>query len=568
MHLKNSLSYKLLLICLITSALFSSVIIVTYTQQAQKIYIEEQRNILNNQLQNAITSIDTSLQNVSQLCFSLSTNHTIIDFLTSYDAVNNVYDEKFFSVLEDTPLIVHSYNLSQDVAKLIIAPQGSDSFIGLASTMFGNLDDYERSQQMVGEQKNTFLLVENLFFHPTTSNYNYLVSYQTELTSPYNNVVYGVVSVYLNLEFIISEFDFLFSNGYDFCISTPDKTYKITENSIQIIDDYVPSNLQGNLSNNWVVSIPPDQLEFHLIDGLYKNEFILVMLLFTILFCMVLYFILHKTINQPVIHICEQLQHVSHGHFSESIPLSTQDEFGKISKEITIMAQNISQLMESEIILEKKKNHYQFKMLQNQISPHFLYNTLNSIKWLGDLNGVASISKITVALTRFLRKTANTQLVTTTLQNEMELIEDYRIIQSFRYGDTFVIRNRIPTELLNCEIIFFMLQPIVENALFHGVTKGHTKIIDIYAKKIDSDLVIFITDNGQGISREKLSAILKNVHLCSETPLSATQGLALSNIHERIRMEYGNPYGINIRSKYGHFTQIVLRTPYKNESEL
>lgn len=274
------------------------------------------------------------------------------------------------------------------------------------------------------------------------------------------------------------------------------------------------------------------------------------------------YLMLNHMLAKPIAYIQSQLHALTLGDFSERTPLPAGDEFGLISGEITEMSGAILQLMRTQLDDEKKRNQLAFRMLQGQINPHFLYNTLNSIRWLGEMNGVPGLGEMTTALMRMLRRVTRIQSDFCSLREELEFVKDYEVIQSYRYGNAFRIRYRIETEtLLDARIVKFILQPLVENAIFYGIDPtGCVGIIDLHVFLEGEDLLLTVTDNGVGIDPKVLEQLRRRTY----RPKSAdgTSGIALRNIHERIVMEYGKQYGISIRSKLSHYTQITVRIPF------
>ena len=151
------------------------------------------------------------------------------------------------------------------------------------------------------------------------------------------------------------------------------------------------------------------------------------------------------------------------------------------------------------------------------------------------------------------------------LREELEFVKDYEVIQSYRYGNAFRIRYRIESEaLLDARMVKFILQPLVENAIFYGIDPtGCVGIIDLHAFLEGSDLLLTVTDNGAGISPE----VLKQLQQRTYKPRSVDSGgIAMCNIHERLVMEYGKQYGISIRSKLSHYTQVTVRIPFVPET--
>ncbi|MBP5198239.1 MAG: histidine kinase, partial [Lachnospiraceae bacterium] len=189
----------------------------------------------------------------------------------------------------------------------------------------------------------------------------------------------------------------------------------------------------------------------------------------------------------------------------------------------------------------------------------FLYNTLNSIKWLGEMNGITSITEITASLSSMLHTIAKVESTFVDIATELSFIKDYLMIQSYRYGNSFDIEYNVSEPYLyNALIIKFILQPLVENAIFHGIEPSgrHGKIrIDVYTE--NKDLFMKVTDNGVGIDPQRLEKI--NSHTLS--PSDPDKDIGISNINSRIVLEYGKEYGLKVESVVNEFTTVTIHTP-------
>ncbi len=202
-------------------------------------------------------------------------------------------------------------------------------------------------------------------------------------------------------------------------------------------------------------------------------------------------------------------------------------------------------------------------MLQSQINPHFLYNTLNSIKWMATIQNVSGIPEMITSLARLLRNIAKGTSELITIKEELDLLNDYITIQQYRYGGTITVNyNVMSDDLYECNIIKFTLQPIVENAIFHGIEpKSVEGIIDINIKKLKHNKIgIEVIDNGIGISEDKIEKLLSSKETTSK---GSFNNIGISNVNERIKLTFGDEYGLNIKSKLNEYTSIIITIPYE-----
>lgn len=270
-----------------------------------------------------------------------------------------------------------------------------------------------------------------------------------------------------------------------------------------------------------------------------------------------------RIINKPVKRICNRVELVATGDFTRDMTIETEDELGYIGKGINSMSANIEKLIATCLEEEQSKKNYEFKVLQTQINPHFLYNTLNSIKWMASIQRAAGITEMTSTLGHMLRLIAQVNTDIISLEKELEFVNDYIVIQSYRYGDTFQIKYDIEDEeLLQAKVIKFTIQPLVENAIFHGIEpKNAPGIITIHAFKQDSSLMIDVEDDGAGISPERL----EKLNRFPKETVKEKNNIGLYNIHHRIQLEYGEEYGLQIESTLGKGTRIRVHIPYRKE---
>lgn len=273
--------------------------------------------------------------------------------------------------------------------------------------------------------------------------------------------------------------------------------------------------------------------------------------------------LLDRAINIPVSQIQERLIRISEGDFSRDTSIEWDHELGDIGKGVNDLAENVNQLIQTTLADEKQKRDLEYKVLQSQINPHFLYNTLNSIKWMATIQGATGITEMTTALSRLLKSISKGTKLLIPLREELSLVQDYFTIQQYRYGGTISLNIQIDDDVLcDCPIIKFTLQPLVENAIFHGIeptgTSGEIKL-HVHAVS-DTDMRIDITDNGVGMSGEMIEKILNDE---SVNTSDFFKEIGICNVHKRLQYEFGPSYGISIESQLGEYTTMSILIPRK-----
>jgi two-component system sensor histidine kinase YesM len=278
---------------------------------------------------------------------------------------------------------------------------------------------------------------------------------------------------------------------------------------------------------------------------------------------------LDRSISRPVARLRKKIDAISRGDFSPDPDLESDNELGQVGHGVNLMAREITALLDKRIGDEKNKRDLEYRMLQGQINPHFLYNTLNSIRWMASIQNASGIAEMTTALSRLLRKVSKDTRKMVPLGEELELLDDYLIIQKYRYGGSVTFKKIIGREeLLGVSIPRFVLQPLVENAIFHGIEpKGKGLITLEIAAEDDSaeqgrgptsgEVTVSITDDGVGMSREMIGKI----KTASRDESGMFRKMGIANVDERLRYAFGEDYGLSVISEPGKYTTMRLRLP-------
>ncbi|MDE6639256.1 MAG: histidine kinase [Acetatifactor sp.] len=281
---------------------------------------------------------------------------------------------------------------------------------------------------------------------------------------------------------------------------------------------------------------------------------------------------LNQMISVPVTKIRSKMQRVSEGDFTRDASIEWNHELGDIGKGINDLSESVYLLMNRRLEDEKQKKDLEYKMLQSQINPHFLYNTLNSIKWMATIQGAEGISEMTTALAKLLKSLSKGTSLLVPVREELSLLQDYFTIQRYRYGGTITLNIHTEEDaILDVPVIKFTLQPLVENAIFHGIEpkgSGHIEIHLYYEESTDEgaspNVRIDVTDDGVGMSKEKAEQILlSNSDNCADF----FREIGVSNVQKRLQYEFGEQYGITVKSAEGEFTTMSILIPGRNAEE-
>ncbi len=302
---------------------------------------------------------------------------------------------------------------------------------------------------------------------------------------------------------------------------------------------------------------------------LFNQQLLFWMLIGATLVCifaigLILMMLMNRMINVPIFKLRAKMQRVSEGDFERDASIEWNHELGDIGRGINDLSENVYLLMNRRLEDEKQKKDLEYKMLQSQINPHFIYNTLNSIKWMATIQGADGISEMTTALARLLKSISKGTSLLIPIREELSLIEDYFTIQSCRYGGTITLDIFVEAEAIyDNAIIKFTLQPLVENAIFHGIEpKGSTGKICIracYEQTGDTrGIRVDVTDDGVGMTPEKAVSVLQSN---DDSSTDFFKEIGISNVHRRIQYEFGEQYGITIESSEGEYTTMSVHLP-------
>lgn len=287
-------------------------------------------------------------------------------------------------------------------------------------------------------------------------------------------------------------------------------------------------------------------------------------------FGVVLMYFLNRTIVKPVHQLRQNMDSISRGIFDKNPDIEWENELGEIGKGINDLSENVVNLMNTRIEQERQKKDLEYQILQSQINPHFLYNTLNSVKWMATIQGATGIADMMTVLARLLKNVSKRSESMITLKEELELAGDYFQIQQYRYGSSISIRYEIASEdLFGCMVHRFSLQPLIENALFHGLEpKRAPGTITVFASSEGSGetkvLVLSVTDDGIGMSQETIEKVMSGESLEGS---DFFKHIGISNVNNRIKYDFGDSYGITITSESGVYTTMTIRIPYIRKEE-
>jgi len=296
---------------------------------------------------------------------------------------------------------------------------------------------------------------------------------------------------------------------------------------------------------------------------------IVLLLVYISIFVMVIYFgfLFSKGITKPLERLTNEMKLVEEGKFQEIAKMDANikkggDEIAQLEYDFHLMVEKINTLIKDNYLKQIAIKESEFKALQAQINPHFLYNTLESINWLAKLSKQNQISIMVKALGNLLRNSISNKREVISLRDEMNILEDYIAIQKCRYEERLDFAMSISEEYWHYMIPKLSIQPLVENSIQYGLEKilGVCRI-RVWAEPEENGLKIWVQDNGPGIDKDILTKLNKG----EIKPKGS--GIGIKNIDDRIKIIFGTEYGVNVDSILGEGTKICVFIPYKRSED-
>ena len=290
-------------------------------------------------------------------------------------------------------------------------------------------------------------------------------------------------------------------------------------------------------------------------------QYSLVTITLTLIFTIIFSVLITRSITEPIKKLTNVTKLVGQGDFNMRSEVNEGDDLAVLNSNFNSMVERIGALVENIKDEQVHSRELELKLLQAQINPHFLYNTLDNIVWLAEDGKKEEVEEIVTSLSQFFRTTLAGGRDLIKISEEISHIEAYLQIQKFRYSDVLSYRIDIPEEFRDYKIVKMTLQPIVENALYHGIkNKREMGMITISASCEGDGIKITVSDDGIGMKPDELDS-LRRIISDEEKPSEDNVGFGMANVAERLRLNYGEHYGITISSEYGIGTAVDVLIP-------
>jgi len=561
-------------------------------------YINSSNIIINNSNKYEVDNISRSNESLEILLKDIDNTVTIITYknpyvidymkgsadASDYDSFQVMY--KFTEFLQSL-YITKAYTPSIAVVRI----DGGKVLAGRRPIIFDNIPERPWFKKVLDAKGNRIIIkhdpsefdIKNTTDNePTISIGRAVMEDDRPLGIATVDIDYSILRKYFNLHitegssvFIIDEQgDFIYNsnrdskmvNIKDSNLNTVFMNYDISNNhTIQNINgkDYLVVYYKSEYTGWTTIGMVPKNTIMSDVTSLRNKTgwFLLLVVGLTLLFSI---FISYKITNN-IKKLRNAMNFVGAGNLDVETAINSVDEVGQLNEGFHIMVARIKSLMVNLKNREQQKREAELQALQAQINPHFLYNTLNTIRYLAKIQNVTNIEEITISFIELLRISIgnNTELIT--IQEELEQVKSYINIQKYKYTDKFSVIFQVEEDILKYKTLKLILQPIVENALIHGIEPSEREgIIDIKIYRDEGAIKIITTDNGVGIEEVEIKNILEKQDNKDKKRFS---GIGIGNVNERIKLHFGNQYGIQIFSQLGVYTAVEVTIPTLREEE-
>ncbi len=555
-----------------------------YTQERITKNSKEYTMQLIEQVDGDIDSYIDYMENISRL---ISKNKDVIDYLYDEDCTEQERDQirerviSQFKTISDARDDIYNIAVLSDNGRNVIN-DGKDELNPYVE--INEMDWYVKARESNGIAVLSSSHVQNAI----KDDYKWVVTLSCGIQNPNTGEIEGVLFVDLNYSAInnLCEGISLGSKGYVFIV---DSDRKIIYHPRQTLlysglkSEKVEEVLNGN-QVNFTTSEGEDSKLYtvylskktgwtvvgvaylsELMEG--KDQTQLAYLLTALLLIAIsgmIAIILSGEITKPLKDLANSMKEVQEGHFEHAeVDILDKNEIGMLSNSFNIMTHKIKELMEENVLEQKLKRKSELKALQSQINPHFLYNTLDSIIWMSESGKNQEVVLMTSSLAKLLRQSISNEDEIVTINSEIGYTKSYLTIQKMRYKDKLEFEIDMDENVRNESIVKLVLQPLVENAIYHGIKyKDGKGLIRITGHREGRDIVICIEDNGKGMESDCLKHIFdkkENNH--------NSRGVGVNNVNNRLKLYYGSDYGLTYQSEINVGTIVEVRIPVSSGGE-
>lgn len=539
---------------------------------SKKMLTDKTNDYLKNLAAVTLSKIDSTVSDIENVAFYINGNNTI---QASLKAEKQVVGNRvaYYELHSDIRQILASYVLLRQEINAICIHSESGREYTYTKTRNGPSLDITRyirdEKQYWAVDKNHIVLMKKLYAFPTQSLLGY-IALDVNAKSLYDIIADIDLTKSGRIFLVNEEGRILATESETLSGELLDEPYRnflgeneAFYNNVRVGNTYYSVYNSGAISNGWymVLAIPRD---YYMRDITKLKNVIIPITLMTAFLTALLSILVSRGITRPIRFLSRAMENFGQGNFDINCQVDSEDEIGRLSHTFNQMVMDMNSLVHTVYEQKVMKQEAQMKSLQMQINPHFLYNTLDTINWMARIRHVDEIGDMVAALSNMMRYSLEKKSFVR-LGEEVKSLKDYIAIQNYRYRDKMVAEIEIDESLMSLYIPRLLIQPILENAIVHGIEekldKGH---ILVAARREDEDLYIQIMDDGVGMTEETMSHILREDYSMKK---SGHTSIGVVNVNRRIQMIYGKDYGLLVQSVLGAGTKITIHIPAREEEQ-
>ncbi|SDC61106.1 two-component system, sensor histidine kinase YesM [Paenibacillus sp. CF095] len=567
------IKYKIMVICMTVIILPVLVMTINSYYSSERLLAQNYTTLLNDLAKQTNIRIDEFLKEIEKISLlasnglsdNLSATHEgsfpIQDFLREGDEQHEIAAYNIlmnYIMMKDRVFSIYLYNMNGGQDLFVSPHQPIDPNFKVANELW--------FKKFMHDKDRTITLTTRI--DEQLENKILAVSHARKIHDVTSGKLLGVIVVSIDIKFI-EIVNRNLQEGLRSRFMIVDEDDKIVYNvNERLIGTLFRDNVRPPESLNVVVTSPLSQqkwttylympLDELTADGKILGRNLVTLAIVIVLFAAVISIFLSHVITTPIKKLLRNIALVEKGQFEQVEPIGSKDEIGHLSIRFNRMSHELKLLVERMQQEEIEKAKAEMRALHDQIKPHFLYNTLGSVKWIASMQQADKIVEMTDALISMLRYATKSDGTLVTIREELDNITNYVTIQNVRYYDCIQMRYEVEDRLLDYRMPKMILQPIVENAIFHGLAElEEDGIITIRIQSQLDEVVIQVCDNGVGMDHHTMQNLLEEKSGAG----TGTNGIGLHNVQRRIQLHFGKPYGIQVESKIGEGTIFSILLP-------
>ncbi|SCY07240.1 two-component system, sensor histidine kinase YesM [Paenibacillus polysaccharolyticus] len=567
------IKYKIMVICMIVIIFPVVVMTINSYYSSERLLSQNYNTLLNDLTKQTNIRIDEFLKEIEKITLlasnglsdSLSATHEgsfpIQDFLRVSNEENEISAYNIlmnYIMMKDRVFSIYLYNMNGGQDLFVSPHQPIDKAFNVRNELW--------FKKFMHEDERTITLTTRV--DKQLENKVLAVSHARKIHDVTNGKLLGVMVVSIDIKFI-EIVNRNLQEGLRSRFMIIDEDEKIVYNvNDQLIGTLFRDNVRPSEATNVVVKSPLSQqkwttyvympLEELTADGRILGKNLVTLAIVMSLFAAVISIFLSHVITRPIKKLLNNIRLVEKGQFEQVQDIRSRDEIGHLSTRFNRMSHELKRMVERMQQEEVEKAAAEMRALHDQINPHFLYNTLGSVKWIASMQQADKIVDMTDALISMLRYATKSDGSLVMIREELTHIAHYVTIQNVRYYGSIQMKYEIDENLLQYAMPKMILQPIVENAFFHGLAEiEEDGVITIRIGSQEEDICIEVCDNGTGMDQSMVRGLMEEKH---ETG-NGGRGIGLYNVQRRIQLHFGEPYGIQVKSEVGKGTTFAILLP-------